>query len=64
MPINLHGMQRVGNGSDGYHAVYCCQLAFSLSHRKEWLDGFDYAEKHIPGLSTGLKYFSIDNFVG
>jgi len=26
--------------------------------------GFDYADLHIPGLITELKYFSSDNFVG
>jgi D-alanyl-D-alanine dipeptidase len=39
-------------------------LASPLSHSSGLPEGFDYAEKHIPGLVTDLKYFSTDNFVG
>ena len=35
-----------------------------LANSSELPKGFDYAEKHIPGLITDLKYFSADNFVG
>jgi D-alanyl-D-alanine dipeptidase len=35
-----------------------------LVNSSELPEGFDYADRHITGLITDLKYFSTDNFVG
>lgn len=35
-----------------------------LGNASELPNGFDYADRHIPGLMTDLRYFSAGNFVG
>lgn len=60
----IHRHTPLGKPASLFVSLLLLLLSSPLTHALELPKGFDYADRHIPGLITELKYFSTDNFVG